>query len=179
MTGPVLADREAKLLVAVDPSTEHRRIRAGADPTTAGHGANMSFRVEPLRQIGGFDVELGAGARLRAAEDTDAFWKLLARGWEGVYDPTARVTHEQWRSTGQALRTSFGYGMGFGAMAARGARRHEPGAWGLLGQGVWHDGIARSGRQLREGYQSGALSSVVRAAGVVVGAARSRHRRSR
>lgn len=172
VTGPVLADRAARLQVAVDPRTERRAFGAGADPNACGHGANMAFRRAAIVDVGGFDPELGAGARLRAAEDTDAFWKLLAAGWHGVFEPEARVTHEQWRSTGEALRTSFGYGIGLGAMSVKGIRRRQAGAWRVLGRAVWHDGLARGARQLRDGYESGAASCWVRTAGTVVGAAK-------
>ena len=170
--GPVLADRQTKLPLAVDPSTEPRRFSGDDDPTTVGHGANMAFRREAIVAAGAFDVDLGAGARLRAAEDTDAFWRLLRDGWTGVFVPEAKVTHAQWRTTREALRTSYGYGMGVGAMARRGVAREQRGAWGVLGHGLWRDGVVRGARDLRAGYQTGALSSWLRAVGVAVGAVR-------
>lgn len=171
-TGWVGSDRESRLPIAVSaPGAAARRFVAGADPTTCGHGANMAFRASALAGIGGFDETLGAGSRLRAAEDVDVFWRLLAGGWEGVFDPNVRVVHSQWRSTRQALGTSYGYGIGLGALAAKGVRRYQPGASRLLRIGLWDNGVRRAGRDLRNGYQTGVASSLLRAAGVAIGAA--------
>ena len=178
-TGVVAADRETRLPLAVRADVARQRFSPGADPTRCGHGANMAFRRVALEGIGGFDEALGAGARFRAAEDVDAFWRLLVAGWEGVAEPSAAVTHVQWRSTSEALRVSYGYGVGLGAMAVGGVRGHRAGAWPLLGGGLWSNGVARAWRDLRAGYQSGAASSALRAAGVGVGAIRAAWREGR
>lgn len=173
VTGWVGSDRAARLPIAVSGSDAvARRFRTGDDPTRCGHGANMAFRRAALAEVGDFDESLGAGSRLRAAEDVDAFWRLLDAGWEGRFEPSVCVTHEQWRSTVDALRTSYGYGVGLGALAAKGRRRHQAGAARLLRIGLWDNGLRRAARDLRNGYQTGAASSVLRAAGVAAGAAR-------
>jgi glycosyltransferase involved in cell wall biosynthesis len=172
VTGAVLADRDARLPIAVSGDLTPRRFAAGDDPTACGHGANMAFRRTALDVIGGFDEHLGAGAPLRAGEDSDVFLRLLDAGWTGRFDPDLRVSHVQWRSTGEALRISFGYGLGTGAMGMKAVRRRRQGGWAVLGRGVWTRGIAGAARDLRNGYQTGALSSAVRAGGVLVGAAR-------
>jgi GT2 family glycosyltransferase len=172
VTGSVASDRDARLPIAVTaPGATARRFGPGHDPTRCGHGANMAFRVEALDAVGRFDESLGAGSRLRAAEDADAFWRLLDAGWAGAFDPDVRVTHAQWRSTSEALRTSYGYGIGLGALASKGLRRRQAGARRLLRVGLWDNGLRRAGADLRAGYQTGAASSFVRAAGVAVGAA--------
>jgi GT2 family glycosyltransferase len=173
VTGAVDGDRQARLPIAVTaPNAVPRRFSHGDDPTTCGHGANMAFLVEALREIGGFDDTLGAGSPLRAAEDTDAFWRVLAAGWHGQFEPEARVTHSQWRSTGEALRTSYGYGIGLGALASKGLRRQQDGARRLLKVALWDNGVRRAGSDLWAGYEAGAASSLVRVVGVAVGAAR-------
>jgi GT2 family glycosyltransferase len=173
VTGVVNADREARLPIAVTAAgATAKRFGAGSDPTECGHGANMAFRRAALEAVGRFDEELGAGARFRSAEDTDLFWRLLAGGWEGVFDPGITVTHEQWRSTTEALRTSFGYGVGLGALVAKARHRDRDRARRVLRRGVWDNGLRRAGRDLRAGYQTGAASCLVRVAGVCIGAVR-------
>jgi GT2 family glycosyltransferase len=172
VTGAVAADREARLPLAVSGDRTPKRFAAGDDPTTCGHGANMAFRRDALEAVGGFDEHLGAGGPLRAAEDSDAFHRLLCAGWTGVFDPSVEVSHVQWRTTGEALKVSYGYGLGVGAMGMKAVRRHRSGGWAVLGRGVWKRGLAGAARDLRNGYQTGALSSTVRAGGVLVGSVR-------
>lgn len=58
-------------------------------------GANISFRADALREIGGFDVSLGAGAAGAPlfAEETEAQTRLAARGYRGLYAGDVRVEH--------------------------------------------------------------------------------------
>jgi glycosyltransferase involved in cell wall biosynthesis len=172
VTGAVDADGDARLPLAVSGDRTPRSIVAGDDPTTCGHGAHMAVRRDALDAIGGFDEHLGAGGPLHAAEDSDAFHRLLCAGWSGAFDPSIEVSHVQWRTTGEALKVSYGYGVGVGAMGMKAVRRHRRGGWAVLGRGVWRRGIAGAARDLRNGYQTGALSSTVRAGGVVVGSLR-------
>lgn len=179
MTGRVEADRTGRMSVSCVVDEEPRRIRQGADPFTIGVGANMAMRRVALDGIGGFDERLGAGARLRAGEDVDAWWRLLNAGWEGAYAPGCVVTHVQWRSDAQALRLSYGYGLGAGAVAVKAVRARQPGGWALLRQRLWADGVRRAAGDLRDGYQSGALASLLQAAGAASGAAQALAWRSR
>jgi GT2 family glycosyltransferase len=172
VTGAVAADRETKLPLAVGSGGAARRFGRTDDPLKCGHGANIAFRRAALEAVGGFDEALGAGTPLRAAEDSDMFWRLLAAGWAGVHDPEAIVTHVQWRTTGEALRISWGYGIGAGAMVVKGIRSGRRDGWRLLGRLLWTAGVRQSWRDLRAGYQTGAVSAVARMAGVVDGAAR-------
>jgi GT2 family glycosyltransferase len=58
------------------------------------YGANISFRVEPLREIGGFDPALGhSGARVFFAEEDEAQRELVRRGYRVRYVPDAAVWH--------------------------------------------------------------------------------------
>jgi len=83
-----------------------------------GVGANMAFRRQALREIGGFDVALGAGTPTKGAEDTRAFSELLLAGWRMVYCPAA-VTWHYHRSDDDALVDQLtGYGLGLGAYYA-------------------------------------------------------------
>jgi glycosyltransferase involved in cell wall biosynthesis len=175
-TGRVEADRSGRMSVSVMVDDEGRRMGAGFDPFLAGVGANMAVRRVACEGIAGgtaagaFDERLGAGARLRAGEDVDVWWRLLQTGWEGVYAPRALVTHEQWRNDAQAFRLAYGYGLGAGALAAKAMREHREGGPAMLGRRLWSDGVLRSLRDLRAGYQTGAAFSLLQAAGTLSGA---------
>jgi glycosyltransferase involved in cell wall biosynthesis len=57
-------------------------------------GANMVFRRETLRALGGFDVRLGpVGGRRYCEEDTEIVQRLLKAGRTVVYDPALAVFH--------------------------------------------------------------------------------------
>ena len=172
LTGAVAADRHARLPVSVVVGSVPTRFEGAQDPAVYGAGANMAFRREAIEAVGGFDEGLGPGTVLRAAEDQDLFWRLARQGWVARYDPAIIVTHVQWRSEARAVTRTFSYGVGSGAMAAKTIRLGERHGWQVLGHRVWRDGLARGGKDLRAGYQSGALSCVLGAAGVAVGALR-------
>ncbi|MFE0652268.1 glycosyltransferase [Streptomyces sp. NPDC059534] len=97
-------------------------------PFTAGRfgsGANMAFRTELLRELGGFDPATGVGTPARGGDDLLSFFRVLARGRSLAYEPGAIVWHRH-RRTREALEAqAFGYGAGFGAYLA-GALVHEP-----------------------------------------------------
>jgi GT2 family glycosyltransferase len=65
-----------------------------------GAGANMAFRREAFRKVGGFDERLGAGAA-GCSEDSEIWYRLLADGWTCIYEPSAVVFHhhrDDWES---------------------------------------------------------------------------------
>lgn len=71
-----------------------------------GVGANMAFRRSALEQLGGFDIELGAGSPGRAAEDLDMFHRVLAAGMTLRYEPAAIVRHHHRTGLGE-LKTQL------------------------------------------------------------------------
>ena len=80
------------------------------------HGANFAFRRTALESVNGFDERFGAGALFSCAEDVDILARLLARGWEGAYDPRPLVYHHHRRRTeAEALRLMEQYDRGRGA----------------------------------------------------------------
>jgi GT2 family glycosyltransferase len=170
LTGRVLADRAGRMPVSCIVDADGRRISRGSDPFTVGVGANMAMRRVALDGVGGFDERLGAGARLRAGEDVDAWWRLLDAGWEGVYAPGCVVTHVQWRNDVQTMRLAYGYGLGAGALAVKAVRERRAGGGALLRRRLWTDGVLRSARDLRAGYQTGAAFALLQAAGTASGA---------
>ncbi|MFE2050291.1 glycosyltransferase [Streptomyces sp. NPDC059459] len=87
-------------------------------PFTAGRfgsGANMAFRTEVLRAVGGFDPATGAGTRARGGDDLYGFVRVLAQGHGLRYTPSALVWHHH-RETWRDLETqAYGYGAGLTA----------------------------------------------------------------
>jgi GT2 family glycosyltransferase len=84
-----------------------------------GSGANMAFRTEVIRRMGGFDTRLGAGTVARAGEDLDICIRLLASGKRLVYEPGAIVWHRHPDTYERLRRQVFGYGVGLGAMLSK------------------------------------------------------------
>ncbi|MFE2277057.1 glycosyltransferase [Streptomyces sp. NPDC059454] len=87
-------------------------------PFTAGRfgsGANMAFRTEVLRAVGGFDPATGAGTPARGGDDLYGFVRVLAQGHRLHYTPYALVWHHH-RETWADLETqAYGYGAGLTA----------------------------------------------------------------
>lgn len=84
-----------------------------------GSGANMAFRVEALRRLGGFDVALGAGTAARGGEDLDIAVRIILSGQTIAYEPCAIVWHRH-PDTPERLRSqAFNYGVGLGAMLGK------------------------------------------------------------
>lgn len=68
-------------------------LRAKGVPVwNIGAGANMAFRRDAFRDIGGFDERLGAGAA-GCSEDSELWYRLLAAGHRCIYVPDAVVFH--------------------------------------------------------------------------------------
>jgi glycosyltransferase involved in cell wall biosynthesis len=134
-----------------------------------GVGANMAFRREALRAVGGFDVALDVGTPSGGGGDIEMFHRLVARGGTIVYEPRAVVWHTHRRSRAMLRRQLRDNGRGFGAYLLTCARnRTVPRAtllrfaltswigWWLLRRLVRPD---RLGRRLVATELAGALAS--------------------
>lgn len=117
--------------------TRVRLLRWAWQSTFAGEGAsaNMGVRREVCELIGGFDEQLGAGARFRSCEDNDFTERALRAGFTVLQDPRIEVLH--WgarnRLDGGADRLRYDYSRGYGAMLAKHARCGDVLAAGRLG----------------------------------------------
>ncbi len=80
-----------------------------------GSGANMAFRPDVLREIGGFDTALGAGSGAYGGDDLAAFFEVVTRGHTLVYEPGAIVRHQHPATQEMLRRQLFGYGAGLTA----------------------------------------------------------------
>lgn len=79
----------------------------------------MAFRTEMLRRLGGFDPALGPGTPTRAAEDIDAFFRVVVAGCRLVYRPAAIVRHAHSRDYDRLSRQMYAYGVGVGAFLTK------------------------------------------------------------
>lgn len=146
-----------------------RTYRKADDPSHIGHGANLAVRRDCWDALGGFDDMLGVGSMLRSGEDTDFLWRALRDNWIGRYDPHATVAHEQWRGRRSALRTSYGYGVGAGAVRTKVRRLGGATAARDFAAGSVRATLRQAAANLRAGYEFGVASDLVRAAGLIVG----------
>lgn len=81
-----------------------------------GAGANMAFRSGTLRELGGFDLALGAGTDARGGEDLMTFARLAWRGYSIGFEPAAIVHHTHRRDEASLERQIYGYGLGYTAL---------------------------------------------------------------
>ncbi len=96
-------------------------------PFTAGQlgsGANMAFRTDALRAVGGFDPALGAGTLARGGDDLASFVSILAAGYQLVYEPTAVVFHCHHRTHDHLRNQMRSYGAGYTAFLTSSIAAH-------------------------------------------------------
>ncbi len=91
-------------------------------PYAAGHfgsGANLAFRAEAIRDLGGFDPVLGTGTAARGGEDLDIFIRVLQAGSFLAYEPRAMVWHRHPDTGAKLRRRAFDYGAALGAVVTK------------------------------------------------------------
>ena len=129
MIAPARLDTEVQRWIEIsagfNKGFERRIFDLGANrpadplfPFTAGQlgsGANMAFRTDALRDIGGFDPALGAGTLARGGDDLASFVSTLVAGHQLVYEPTAVVFHRHHRTRHDLRNQMRSYGAGFTA----------------------------------------------------------------
>ena len=86
---------------------------------TFGSGANMAFRTETLRALGGFDPATGTGSRARGGDDLAGFFSVLSAGHTLAYQPAAIVRHAHCRDAESLRALMFDYGAGLGAFLTK------------------------------------------------------------
>jgi O-antigen biosynthesis protein len=84
-----------------------------------GSGANVAFRTDVIRGMGGFAVDLGAGTRAHGGEDLDIFRRAISAGHTVVYEPAALMWHSHRRSLDDLRRQMFRYGVGLTATVTK------------------------------------------------------------
>jgi hypothetical protein len=142
---PWFSDGIAHTLTLLDRGPGVRDL----DPEVeAVYGANISFRLEPLREAGGFDPALGhSDGRVFFAEEDEAQRALVRLGYRVRYVPDAAVLHviPADRLTRRSfVRRRFAFGASLGL---RGGRGRGPAARQALVSGAGAAVAAASGRQ--------------------------------
>jgi GT2 family glycosyltransferase len=84
-----------------------------------GMGANMAFRSEALRTLGGWDVCVGPGAKFGSGDDNDVAVRVLRAGYRIAFCPSARVVHYGFRLWKSNRRDLSRRGFGLGAVVAK------------------------------------------------------------
>jgi GT2 family glycosyltransferase len=118
---PWFSEGIAHALTLLDRGPEVRDL----DPhVEAVYGANISFRVEPLRAVGGFDPALGhAGGRVFFAEEDEAQRALARLGYRVRYVPGPGVVHvipADRLTRASFIRRRFWFGAALGLRGGRG-----------------------------------------------------------
>lgn len=75
---------------------------------------NLWLRRDVALKLGGFDENMGPGARFGSAEGNDLVCRALAAGHVARYDPALRIIHPDKRLTPEAVARAGRYGLGLG-----------------------------------------------------------------
>ena len=81
-----------------------------------GSGANLAFRTELMRSIGGFDMRLGVGTPGRSGEDLEVLARLAWRGHAVGFEPAAYLLHSDRDDDAALQHKLIYYGCGFTAV---------------------------------------------------------------
>lgn len=134
-----------------------------------GHSANLVVRRAALDLVGGFDDQMGVGARFKSAPELDLFDRLFAAGMVGRFSPEVRAVHEQWRDRDQLLRLDWRYGFGAGARLSK-LVRSDPHRARRMAVDFFCAWCARElWLSLRARHKFTALAALVRMAAALVG----------
>src|SRR3954447_9885559 len=138
------SDGIAHLLTLGDRGPSVRDLDPDIEPV---YGANISFRVEPLRAAGGFDPSLGhSGSRVYFGEEDEAQRALVRLGYRVRYVPAAGAPHgtpAERLTRGSFLRRRYAFGQ---ALGARGGRSRALAVRQALVSGAGAGAAAISGR---------------------------------
>ena len=97
--------------------------------------AALLLRREAFAAVGGFDARF-----FLYCEDVDLSWRLVHRGWQLRYVPTACVRHKSYRFAGETKPGQFAHTL-FGALCLR--TRHGTLGDALRGCGLWRRALVR------------------------------------
>jgi mycofactocin system glycosyltransferase len=141
--GATALERYEALCSPLDLGPEPGRIRAGTRVSYV-PAAAIVVRVDAIRQVGGFDLDI------RFGEDVDLLWRLDEAGWSCRYEPAVVAFHRP-RPTWRAwARQRIDYGSSAAPLATRHPGRLAPvrmsgwsaGSWALAAAGHPFVGVA-------------------------------------
>ena len=136
--GPNIAPRDDGLIADCVANAPGGPVHVLLSDEVAEHipGCNLAFRLDLLREIGGFD------SRFRVAgDDVDICWRIQERGWTLGFSPAAVVWHHRRRSVGAYWRQQKGYAHAESLLAHKWPQKYNQAGhlnWGgrLYGEGV-------------------------------------------
>jgi GT2 family glycosyltransferase len=108
-------------------------------PWDIGLGVCMALRRADVERLGGWDENLGAGARpFPAADDMDFNYRFLKAGGLALVTPRPRASHEQWRMPDELGPLYRGYMAAWAGFAMKHLRQGDVvgGLW------LWSLGVA-------------------------------------
>jgi len=125
------------------PATDWIQAVVGAAPGSPSHvlltdtvaehvpGCNMAYHKWALEEIGGFDPEYR-----KAGDDVDVCWRLMQRGYQIGFSPSAVV----WHYRRFEVRTYFSQQTGYGEAEAMLRYKHLQ-YFGTTGSAIWHGNV--------------------------------------
>jgi GT2 family glycosyltransferase len=129
-----------------------------------GMGANMSFRTEVLRRLGGFDEAMGIGTPSLGGVELHFFIRMLFAGGRLTFDPEVVMYHTHLREYDELRQKLYAYGCGYTALLTAlvvGDPRHLIGLSGNFWQALRLFGrkfFTERGAAAAEGYFPAELS---------------------
>lgn len=87
-------------------------LKTGPPVWEIGAGANMAFRKDIFEEVGYFDERLDVGAA-GCSGDSEQWYRILANGFNIVYNPLAVVEHAHRHSIKDLKKQLYGYMRGF------------------------------------------------------------------
>lgn len=93
--------------------------------TARGMGAGLALRRVEMLELGGFDEELGPGARFPSCEDGDIIVRVLLRGYQVCETDNTHVIHHGIRTWREGKELSKRDWVGIGAACAKPLRAGE------------------------------------------------------
>jgi glycosyltransferase involved in cell wall biosynthesis len=88
-------------------------------PGQYGTGANLAFRTEFIRELGGFDPSLGGRRPVVGGEDIDVLLRTVLSGARLVYEPQAMLWYQPYREYQAMQRQMVIYGRGLSAVVVK------------------------------------------------------------
>lgn len=106
--------------VTIMTSRDRRLFSSAGQLFSFMHGCNMAFNRKVFQKIGGFDVRLGPGTKILAAEDADIIYRVFKNGFKMLYCPELLVYHNHGRRLDTQVATLLrGYTIGRGAFYSK------------------------------------------------------------
>lgn len=84
-----------------------------------GSGNSMAFRRATLAKLGNFDPTLGNGTPALGGVDVESFLRVIVKGYQLVYQPTAIIHHLHRRDYAGLRSQVYNYGVGMTALLTK------------------------------------------------------------